>query len=107
MANPVDKYDRKIRGGAEDLVNRGSGRDFFGITTVGSGYTNIATTEVNSDSPIFLSVKNIAVGSGTRPPCYVVTSVNPGVGFQVNADRVSSFNQTNSYSLMWEIKNPA
>lgn len=106
--NPVLKFDRTVRGGAEDLVATGSSaaNQFFGLAAVTSNMNVVSTAVVASDSLIFLSLRNNSSVSsnGSDVPMFGVLSVSDGGFFLIGT--VGSVSLVGSYTAMWEVKNP-
>jgi hypothetical protein len=107
-------WDRSVRGGPVELVNKGSNANsagqWFNRTNVVSDTAGVSATVstqlVNSDSLIFftMQVANYAVGSLTFAQNFVVSTISPGGFFKVQ--NASSIAAVGSGWLLWEIKNP-
>lgn len=109
-ANPFLKFDRSLRGGAEDLVciNSSAGNQYMGRTacvsdTLGPSCT-ISTGVVASDSLIFFNIQNnFAVQSNASPPYFQVATISHGGFFRVAGNSATN---VGSFTLIWEVKNP-
>ena len=108
--NAANMFDRTAQGFPAILVQKNTSNPYYGRVAVVSDTLGpsavVSTNIVNSNSLIFFNVQNQwASGSNQPALTFAVSTISPGGFFKVTA--ATSTTNVGSYTLMYEIKNPA